>query len=116
MNAVAPGFTKTAGTEDLWGPDGGAGAAGSLPLGRLTEARDIADAILFFLSDEARQVTGHPIPSVDGPRRPGDPPELVAGSDRIRRDLGWEPRYPGLRDIVQSAWDWHKAHPNGYED
>jgi len=66
--------------------------------------------------ETARQVTGHPIPSVDGPRRPGDPPELVAGSDRIRRDLGWEPRYPGLRDIVQSAWDWHKTHPNGYED
>jgi UDP-glucose 4-epimerase len=66
--------------------------------------------------ETARQVTGHPIPSIDGPRRPGDPPELVAGSDKIRRDLGWEPRYPSLRDIVQSAWDWHKTHPNGYED
>jgi UDP-glucose 4-epimerase len=66
--------------------------------------------------ETARQITGHPIPSVDGPRRPGDPPELVAGSDKIRRDLGWEPRHPDLRDIVQSAWDWHKTHPNGYED
>jgi UDP-glucose 4-epimerase len=64
----------------------------------------------------AREVTGHPIPAVDGPRRPGDPPELIAASDRIRRELGWRPRYPDLRDIVQSAWDWHRAHPNGYED
>jgi UDP-glucose 4-epimerase len=66
--------------------------------------------------ETARQVTGHPIPAVDGPRRPGDPPELVAGSEKIRRELGWSPRYPGLGDIVQSAWDWHKAHPHGYRE
>ena len=66
--------------------------------------------------ETARQVTGHPIPAVDGPRRPGDPPELVAGSDKIRRELGWQPRFPDLYDIVQSAWNWHRAHPRGYED
>jgi UDP-glucose 4-epimerase len=66
--------------------------------------------------ETARKVTGHPIPAVDGPRRPGDPSELVAGSDRIRRELGWQPRYPNLYDIVQSAWNWHRAHPNGYQD
>jgi UDP-glucose 4-epimerase len=66
--------------------------------------------------DTARQVTGHPIPAVDGPRRPGDPPELVAGSDKIRRELGWQPRFPDLCDIVQSAWNWHRTHPRGYED
>ncbi len=66
--------------------------------------------------ETAREVTGHPIPAVDGPRRPGDPPELVASSEKIRRELGWTPRYPDLRDIVQSAWDWHRAHPTGYED
>jgi UDP-glucose 4-epimerase len=66
--------------------------------------------------ETARQVTGHPIPSVDGPRRPGDPPELVAGSGKIRRELGWRPRFADLRDIVQSAWDWHQAHPSGYRD
>ena len=66
--------------------------------------------------ETARQVTGHPIPAVDGPRRPGDLPALVAGSDKIRRELGWLPRHPNLRDIVQSAWDWHRAHPQGYED
>ena len=64
--------------------------------------------------EAARQVTGHPIPAVDGPRRPGDPPELVASSARIRQELNWQPRYPDLRDIVQSAWEWHKAHPQGY--
>jgi UDP-glucose 4-epimerase len=64
----------------------------------------------------ARQVTGHPIPALDGPRRAGDPPELVASSDKIRQELGWTPRYPALRDIVQSAWDWHRAHPHGYEE
>jgi UDP-glucose 4-epimerase len=66
--------------------------------------------------ETARQITGHPIPSVDTPRRPGDPPELVAGSEKIRHELGWQPRYPELGDIVQSAWDWHKVHPNGYGD
>ncbi len=64
--------------------------------------------------DTARQVTGHPIPAVVGPRRPGDPPVLVASSERIRRELGWQPRYPALRDIVQTAWDWHRTHPAGY--
>jgi UDP-glucose 4-epimerase len=64
----------------------------------------------------AREVTGHPIPAVVGPRRPGDPAVLVASSDRIRAELGWAPRHPGLRAIVQSAWDWHRTHPHGYED
>ncbi len=64
--------------------------------------------------ETARQVTGHPIPAVDAPRRPGDPAELVASADKIRRELGWQPRYPSLRDIVQSAWDWHRTHPQGY--
>ena len=66
--------------------------------------------------ETARQVTGHPIPAVDTPRRPGDPPELVAGSDKIRRDLGWQPHFPDLYDIVHSAWNWHRTHPKGYED
>jgi len=66
--------------------------------------------------DVAREVTGHPIPAVEVPRRPGDAPVLVASSERISRVLGWQPRYPALVDIVRSAWAWHSAHPNGYED
>ena len=64
----------------------------------------------------AREVTGHPIPAQIGPRRPGDPATLIAASDRIRRELGWEPRYPDLYPIIQSAWNWHRAHPYGYSD
>ena len=64
--------------------------------------------------ETAREVTGHPIPTVVGARRPGDPAVLVAGSDRIRHDLGWKPKYTTLRSIVESAWNWHREHPHGY--
>jgi UDP-glucose 4-epimerase len=64
--------------------------------------------------ESARRITGHPIPAVIGPRRPGDPAVLVASSERIRRELGWQPRFPELDDIVGSAWEWHRAHPHGY--
>ncbi|MFN2289820.1 MAG: UDP-glucose 4-epimerase GalE [Anaerolineae bacterium] len=64
--------------------------------------------------ETAREVTGQDIPAMDGPARPGDPSTLVAGSARIRAELGWQPRYPALRDIVGSAWEWHRAHPHGY--
>ena len=62
----------------------------------------------------ARAVTGHPIPCVEMPRRAGDPAILVASSDRIRTELGWRPQLPALRDIVASAWEWHRRHPDGY--
>ncbi|MBV9110772.1 MAG: UDP-glucose 4-epimerase GalE [Gemmatimonadetes bacterium] len=64
--------------------------------------------------ETCRAVTGHPIPASVGPRRPGDPAVLVAGSERIRRELGWAPRIPELREIVESAWAWHRSHPHGY--
>jgi UDP-glucose 4-epimerase len=64
--------------------------------------------------EAAREITGHPIPAVVGSRRAGDPAELIASSDKIRGELGWTPQYPALRDIVQTAWDWHQKHPNGY--
>lgn len=64
----------------------------------------------------ARSVTGHPIPALDSPRRPGDAPRLVASSEKIRRELGWTPRHPDLADIVASAWDWHRTHPQGYKE
>jgi UDP-glucose 4-epimerase len=66
--------------------------------------------------ETARSVTGHPIPVLESPRRPGDAPRLVASSERIRRELGWTPRHPDLIDIVASAWDWHHTHPQGYKD
>ncbi len=64
--------------------------------------------------ETARRVTGHPIPAVVGPRRPGDPAVLVASSDLIRRELGWQPRYSDLETIIRTAWQWHQAHPDGY--
>lgn len=63
----------------------------------------------------ARQVTGHPIPAEETPRRPGDAPRLVASSDKIQRELGWQPQQPELEDIISSAWQWHQAHPQGYQ-
>jgi UDP-glucose 4-epimerase len=64
----------------------------------------------------ARRVTGHPIPAVEVPRRPGDAPVLVASSERIVKDLGWKPKYPQLEAIIRSAWEWHRAYPTGYPD
>jgi UDP-glucose 4-epimerase len=64
--------------------------------------------------ETARQVTGHAIPTRIGPRRAGDPATLVAGSQKIRDELGWTPQFPDLRDIIESAWRWHQRHPDGY--
>jgi UDP-glucose 4-epimerase len=61
-----------------------------------------------------RQVTGHPIPVIESPRRPGDPAVLIASSEKIRRELGWQPRFADLKSIVDSAWKWHCACPDGY--
>jgi UDP-glucose 4-epimerase len=66
--------------------------------------------------DVARRVTGHPIPAVDSPRRPGDPATLVASSEKIRRELGWRPKFPALESIVATAWEWHRKHPMGYDE
>ncbi len=64
--------------------------------------------------ETAREVTGHPIPAVIGPRRPGDPDVLIASSETINHDLGWQPKYPDLRAIIETAWAWHVKHPHGY--
>lgn len=64
--------------------------------------------------EAVRRITGHPIPVEVGPRRPGDPATLVATSARARAGLGWVPRHQSIDAIVQSAWDWHRAHPRGY--
>ncbi|MFZ4814715.1 MAG: UDP-glucose 4-epimerase GalE [Phototrophicaceae bacterium] len=64
----------------------------------------------------ARQVTGHPIPVIEAPRRAGDLGVLVADSTKIKEELGWEPQYDDIKKIVETAWHWHNAHPNGYGD
>lgn len=66
--------------------------------------------------ETARKVTGREIPVVESPRRPGDPAVLIAGSAKIRTELGWRPRYEDLNEIIATAWQWHKTHPNGFEN
>jgi UDP-glucose 4-epimerase len=63
-----------------------------------------------------QRVTGRPIEVREQPRRPGDPARLIAGSDKIHRTLGWAPRFQSIDAIVESAWNWHLRHPDGYPD
>jgi UDP-glucose 4-epimerase len=66
--------------------------------------------------ETVKKITGRNVLSVDSPRRPGDPARLVASSEKIRKQLGWNPEYPDLETIVQAAWQWHSRHPKGYND
>jgi len=63
----------------------------------------------------ARKVTGHPIPVIESPRRPGDPAVLIASSEKVKAELGWKPRFVKLEDIVASAWRWQQRFPNGHK-
>ena len=65
--------------------------------------------------ETAREVAGHPIPAKVEPRRAGDPAQLIASSEKAKSVLGWKPQYDDLRTIIQTAWDWHRSHPHGYE-
>jgi UDP-glucose 4-epimerase len=62
------------------------------------------------------KVTDRKIPTVEKPRRAGDPPRLVASAEKAIRELGWKPQFPKLEEIVATAWAWHKTHPDGYPD
>ena len=64
--------------------------------------------------ETARKVTGHPIPVKDVERRAGDPAQLIASSEKAKKVLGWKPEHDSLEEIIASAWNWHKNHPNGY--
>lgn len=86
----------------------GAARAYNVGTGRGSSVLEVIDA--------ARRVTHHPIPALEGPRREGDPPELYADPALIGRELGWQPRYTSIEDIVASAWKWHKSHPHGYRE
>jgi len=78
----------------------------NLGTGRGFSVREVVDTV--------RRVTGHPIPAREVARRPGDPAVLVAGSESIKRDLHWQPPFPGLESIVRSAWEWRRKRPFGY--
>ncbi|HET9857725.1 MAG TPA: UDP-glucose 4-epimerase GalE [Chthoniobacterales bacterium] len=66
--------------------------------------------------DSCRKVTGRKVDIVEKPRRPGDPPRLIASSEKIKRELGWKPQFQSLDAIIESAWKWHQKFPRGYED
>jgi len=80
----------------------------NLGTGGGTSVREVIDA--------CRKVTGHAIPVIEKPRRPGDPPRLIAASEKIKAALGWSPRFESILPIVESAWAWHVKHPDGYGD
>jgi UDP-glucose 4-epimerase len=80
----------------------------NLGTGGGTSVREVIDC--------CRRVTGKDIAVREQPRRAGDPPRLIAASDKIRRELGWEPRFQNIEAIVRNAWDWHVRHPGGYGD
>ena len=66
--------------------------------------------------ETVKKVTGRKVATLDSPRRPGDPARLVASSEKIKEELGWIPRYPDLKTIVETAYKWHRNHPKGYND
>jgi UDP-glucose-4-epimerase GalE len=80
----------------------------NLGIGRGYSVREVIAA--------AEEVSGKKVSVKEGPRRAGDPPVLVASSDKIRKDIGWQPRYTDIKAIVETAWNWHRAHPKGYAD
>jgi UDP-glucose 4-epimerase len=94
-------------------------ALNALEQGTEQEAYNVGNGSGFSVReviDVAREVSGHPIPAIVQPRRPGDPARLVAGSERLKNELGWSPRFPDLHMIVRTAWEWFRAHPEGYPD
>ncbi len=79
----------------------------NLGIGRGYSVREVIAAV--------ETVTGLKVPVKEGPRRAGDPPVLVASSEKIQRELGWKPRYTDINAIVETAWNWHRTHPKGYK-
>jgi len=62
----------------------------------------------------AREITGKRIPSRVVEKRPGDPAVLIGSSEKAAKELGWSPAFPDLRTIIETAWNWHRSHPDGY--
>ena len=65
--------------------------------------------------EAARKVTGKKIKAVIAPRRAGDPSRLIANSTKAQEVLGWDPQFPEIEKIIEDAWKWHEANPNGYK-
>lgn len=85
----------------------GKGIKVNLGTGRGYSVREVVAA--------CRRITGHAIPVIQGPRRAGDPPELIADARLARQLLDWQPKYTTIESIVETAWRWHQAHPRGYK-
>jgi UDP-glucose 4-epimerase len=66
--------------------------------------------------ETCEKITGKKISSVEKPRRPGDPPKLVAAAHKAVNELGWKPQFESIEAIIKSAWSWHLKHPQGYGD
>ncbi len=86
----------------------GKGLCYNLGIGRGYSVRDVLKTV--------EEVTGMRVTVKEGPRRAGDPAQLIASSEKIQRELGWQPRYIDLKSIVETAWNWHRNHPRGYQD
>ena len=84
----------------------GEGIQINLGIGRGFSVREVIEA--------CREITGCEIRERVGPRRAGDPPELIADSSKAKAVLGWEPKYVDVNPIIETAWNWHRAHPSGY--
>jgi len=103
MTLLAPGATRNAGTP----VDGPANHIYNLGSGGGFSVREMLDA--------AKIVTQRDIPVEYAGRREGDPAILLANSDKAKRELGWNPKYTDMKDIIETAWRWHTSHPNGYK-
>lgn len=87
--------------------DGVASGPYNAGTGRPHSVREVIDVV--------SRVVGQPVRWTSAPRRPGDPPALYAASNRLQHELGWRPRFIALDEIVEHAWHWHRAHPQGYK-
>lgn len=85
--------------------------------GNKSEIFNLGNGIGFTVKeviDTARKVTSHPIPAKITPRRAGDPAQLIASSEKAKEILGWKPEHNSLEEIISTAWNWNKNHPNGF--
>ena len=88
--------------------EAGAALFYNLGTGTPTSVREVISAV--------EKVTGKTVPIIESARREGDPPALYADAEKARQELGWEPQFTTIEPIIETAWKWHQAHPDGYDD